>query len=66
MKKCIGNPKSELRPIQNLPDIDLQDGIAHHADPKWWKEAYVVKTNQAYLRRYGSMLRREARKRGLL
>lgn len=65
-RACIGDAKNAERIITGYSDADLLFGIEAHADPKWWKRDDVQRTNQAYLRRWGSQLRREARKRGLL
>jgi len=64
MKKCKPVPNAEY--FSKIADRDLQDALAAHADPAWWKQEHIQRVNQAYLRRWGSMLRREARKRGLL
>lgn len=65
-KTCIGNTDSNRKTISELSDEKILYGLERHADPAWWKEVHIVKENTAYLRRWGSLLRREARKRGLL
>lgn len=67
MKKCTGNLVATQLLISKLPDAKVLSGLQSHEDPMWWKAVLKNKqNNEAYLRRWGSCLRREARKRGLL
>ena len=66
VKKCHGTIQHEREAIAGLPDHELQTGLKAHSDPEWWKQEHIVAYNQAYLRRWGTVLRREARQRGLL
>jgi len=63
-KKCKPVPNAEY--FSRISERELQEAVAAHADPTWWKQEYIQRENQAYLRRWGSLLRREARRRGLL
>jgi hypothetical protein len=65
-KKCSGNAERQKRLIASYSDYDILDGLSHHQDHAWWKEERISRLNQAYLKRWGSYLRREARRRGLL
>jgi hypothetical protein len=65
-KKCASSFAADSRFIEEATDADIMSGLAAHADPEWWKQDYIQKNNQAYLRRWGALLRREARRRGLL
>lgn len=65
MKTCISTLKDAQAFIRQLSDPDLLEGIEHHKDPSWWKMQETARSNIAYLRRWGSCLRREARSRGL-
>lgn len=65
-KTCNGSAENERRHVALLPDNEIMGGISAHANPEWWKTDVAKNCNQAYLRRWGSHIRREARKRGLL
>lgn len=65
-EKCLGGASSHRLFIEELPDKELMMGIARHADPSWWRQPAIQDENQAYLRHWGTMIRREARRRGLL
>lgn len=65
-KKCASSLAKDARFLAEATDVDIISGLSAHSDPEWWKQDYIVRSNQAYLRRWGALLRREARKRGLL
>jgi hypothetical protein len=65
-KKCTSSLEATRKSISRLNDFQIERGLAHHADPAWWKRPSIRRENQAYLRRWGTVLRREARRRGLL
>lgn len=65
MKRCNGDAAANQLHISGCTDEDLMEALSAHADPLWWKEVLKY-NNKAYLKRWGTYLRREARKRGLL
>lgn len=65
-KTCIGSFRSDLRAIETFLDAEILQSLENHRNPAWWKKDYVVMSNRAYLLRWGALLRREARRRGLL
>jgi len=66
MKTCEGSLASDQRCIIAFDDAQIVEGVTKHADPEWWKEIRNGAYNIAYLRRWGTQLRREARRRGIL
>lgn len=65
-KKCVGTFRSAEQIIGELSNARVLKGLRSHSDPTWWKSAEILRENQAYLHRWGSVLRREARRRRLL
>jgi hypothetical protein len=65
-RKCNSNPSANQKAIASFADEEILEAVEHHADPSWWKEPHIVRENQAYLKRWGAYLRREARRRGLM
>lgn len=65
MKKCTSNISSDTAMVEGLDDGQLMSGLEAHADPDWWKYRNRY-DNIPHLKRWGAVLRREARKRGLL
>lgn len=63
---CASNVDSDREAIAGFSDNEIRSGVDKHADPSWWELRHVKRSNKAYLRRWGSLLRREARQRGLL
>lgn len=49
-----------------ISDAMLLRALKTHADPKFWKKWRPEPDRYAYIRRWSSVLRREARQRGLL
>ena len=63
---CIRTLASDSHDVTTFCDEDIMSAVRAHADPKWWKSEAVKEDNQAFLRRWRAVVRREARRRGLL
>jgi hypothetical protein len=65
-KKCEGRAARDVRCIAGFRDEDLLRGVRSHADPAWWNREDIRRSNKATLRRWGTYLRLECRRRGLI